>query len=77
MSALETAACAVAVAAAVAGAVVALTIEREAVARRNYLGAQAAARTARSIWLAALWRAVQLVGAVALLLGCLYLVRSR
>lgn len=61
--------------AAVAGAV-AVAVERESVARRNYLGARQAVKVTRRTWLGALWTAARAVAVVALLLGLVYLLST-
>jgi hypothetical protein len=57
-------------------AAVAVRIEREGVARRNYLGARKLVRTTRRTWLGALWIAVQAVALAAIALGLAYLVST-
>lgn len=59
----------------VAGAV-AVAVERESVARRNYLGARQAVRVTRRTWLGALWTAARAVAVVVLLLGLVYLLAA-
>lgn len=54
-------------------AAVAIALERENVARRNYTIARAAVPVARSIWLRALLRAVQALTLAAIVLACLWL----
>lgn len=59
----------------IAGAV-AVAVERESVARRNYLGARRLVKVARRTWLDSLWTAARAVAVIALLLGVLYLLAT-
>jgi len=54
-------------------AAVAVSVEREKVARKNYRGAQQLVRTTRRVWFAALWTAIKAVALAMLGLGIVWL----